>query len=80
MEDFKRLFGNGTLKQWACLSALFLAGFAAFLLLVCEGECRPDTILWILAAKLLGLAILAACCVAGKWLDEQGLLPETEEE
>lgn len=70
-----------TIKQWACLTALMLVGFAAFLVLAGEEAPNqpPMPFLKFLAIKLGALAVFGLCVLAGRYLYRKGLLPEVEE-
>lgn len=70
------------IKQWACLSALLLVGFAAFFVLAGEEAPHepPMPLGRYIAIKVAALAVLVLCYLAGKYLKHKGLLPEVEEE
>lgn len=70
------------IKQWACLTALVLVGFAAFLVLAGEEAPNEPPMPFgkFLAIKAGAMAVFALCALLGKYLYRKGLLPEIEED
>ena len=81
MNELKDIFPKGTIKQWACATALFLVGFFGFLLIVCEDDLNnPLPFLKWLVIKVTGLALCCACFKIGEVLGKKGLLPECKDD
>lgn len=65
----------GKLIQWAIVSAIFAVGFYGFLMVCDEDPFYQMTEGQFLFEKILGLAIIAACVLFGKYLYRKGILP-----
>ncbi len=81
MNDLKRIIPQGTIKQWACVTALSLVGFTGFVMMACEDDMNnPTPFLKWLVIKAIGLALLIACFKIGQVLEKKGLLPDCNDE
>lgn len=65
----------GKFIQWAIVSAIFAVGFYGFLMVCDEDPFYQMTEGQFLFEKILGLAIIAACVLFGKFLYRKGILP-----
>lgn len=81
MNDLKRVFPQGTLKQWACVTALSCIGFIGFIMIAGEDDINnPMPLLKWLVIKVIGFALFILCFKIGKALDKKGLLPECKDD
>lgn len=81
MNELKQLLPQGTLKQWACMTTLFLVGFTGFVMMAGEDDINnPMPLLKWFVIKVIGLALFIACFKIGKVLDKKGLLPEYKDD
>ena len=81
MNDLKRIIPQGTLKQWACVTALSLVGFTGFVMMACEDDMNnPTPFLKWLVIKVVGLALFCACFKIGQMLEKKGLLPDCNDD
>lgn len=81
MNELKQLLPQGTLKQWAYMTALFLVGFTGFVMMAGEDDMNnPMLFLKWLVIKVIGLALFCACFKIGQVLGRKGLLPECKED
>lgn len=65
----------GKFIQWAIVSAIFAVGFYGFLMVCDEDLFCQMTDRQFLFEKIMGLAIIAACVLFGKYLYRKGILP-----
>ncbi len=70
---------QGSPLQWLRLILVVMAGFTGFFLVAGETD-DPSSLAHVIGLKVLGVAILAAACLTGAWLNEKGLLPDEEED
>ena len=81
MNELKQLLPQGTFKQWACMTALFLVGFTSFAMMAGEDDINnPIPSLKWLVIKIIGAVLFVACLKVGQVLEKKGLLPECKDE
>ena len=81
MNELKDIFPKGTIKQWACLAALFMIAFIGFLMMAGEDDINnPMPFLKWIVIKTIGMALFVSCFKLGQVLEKKGLLPECKED